>query len=427
MSTRHGKGIDSGFVPKKRGFTMKCRRMVFLHLSLTAFAVLSPAAIRADEAVERELIAIREELQTLHREVVEQGKMVRTLYELADSQIDFESKKKEKQEDERLRLQPVVEISDPNLTSLSCSSPVSPEIAAITGDGGIRTCDFAGRVTQSLKRRGQIITAVSYSPDGKLLLAGTKDGAILAWRFSAREWTIVAERVADSVGRVAWLGGTRRAVWGAYVNYHGKSGQKLNRDKASGGAIERESNRTAWTYMSLIRDDFQTLSASPNGKKLAVLEIPDKPRGAYILDGSTGHVLATLFHSQHACGPLSVCIAPDNATVAVGYGPRDIILWNAEDEKFLKILEGHSNWVVSLAFSPDVRFLISGAGDSTARIWSVDSGKELGRIQFSDSSTYIKSVGFSPDGKMCFAMAEGKLIVVKTPLGSPHLDNEGKE
>jgi WD40 repeat protein len=102
-------------------------------------------------------------------------------------------------------------------------------------------------------------------------------------------------------------------------------------------------------------------------------------------------------------------------------------LWNAEDEKLLKILEGHSNWVVSLAFSPDVRFLISGAGDSTARIWSVDSGKELGRIEFPDSSTYIKSVGFSPDGKMCFAMAEGKLIVVKTPLGFPHLDNEGKE
>ena len=63
--------------------------------------------------------------------------------------------------------------------------------------------------------------------------------------------------------------------------------------------------------MSFIRDDFQTLSASLDGKKLAVLEIPDRPRGAYVLDGFTGRVLATLFHAQHACGPLSVCIGPD--------------------------------------------------------------------------------------------------------------------
>ena len=167
--------------------------------------------------------------------------------------------------------------------------------------------------------------------------------------------------------------------------------------------------------MSLIRDDFQTLSASPDGKLLAVLEIPDKLRGAYILDGSTGRVLSTLFHSQHASGPLSVCIAPYNQVVAAGYAPQDIILWDAREEKLLKILEGHSNWVVSLAFSPNGRFLISGAGDSTARIWAVESGDEIGRLRFPGSSTYIESVGFSPDGEKVFAMAEGKLIVAKAP------------
>jgi WD40 repeat protein len=100
----------------------------------------------------------------------------------------------------------------------------------------------------------------------------------------------------------------------------------------------------------------------------------------------------------------------------VGYAPYDIILWDADEEKLLRILEGHSNWVVSLAFSPDGKLLISGAGDSTARIWSVEAGKEIGRIRLSGSCTYVHSVGFSPDGKKAFALTEDNYLrIVDVP------------
>jgi len=221
---------------KNGGFTMRCHHVVLLGLPFAALAVLCPAPAGAHEGVERELKAVRGELEALRRQVAEQGKMIRTLYEVADSEINFEANKKKveakrqarKEEDkkeERLLLQTVVEISDPNLTSLSCGSPVSPEIAVVTGDGGIRIYDTAGRLTQSLKRPGQVVTSISYSPDGKVLLAGTRAGALLVWEFSVGEWTVVAERVADSVRTVAWLAGTRRVVWGAYVDYHGEDGQ----------------------------------------------------------------------------------------------------------------------------------------------------------------------------------------------------------
>ena len=78
----------------------------------------------------------------------------------------------------------------------------------------------------------------------------------------------------------------------------------------------------------------------------------------------------------------------------------------------LKLLKGHSNWVVSLAFSADSRRLISGAGDSTVRVWDVPRGKEIGRLRFGDSSTYTHAVGLSPKGDVAFALVEGGHLVV---------------
>lgn len=315
-----------------------------------------------------------------------------------------------------LSLKILHEVSDPNLSITGSSDPAAPHFAVITTDGAIRIYDTAGQVVRRLKRQGQIVRSISYSPDGKLLLAGTKTGEILVWDLAAEKSTLIPKVADESIERVAWLAGTERIVWGRYVRYYGEGETKVNRDKVSGGVLDRATGHTLWTYKADVQYDYQSLSASPDGKKLAVREILDKPRGAYVLDDSTGSILATLFDSQHESGPLSVCIGPDNRTVAVGYAPYDVILWDADKEAFLKLLKGHSNWVVSLAFSPDGRLLISGAGDSTARVWSVESGKEIGRLRFPGESTYVWSVGFSRDGKTVFALAEGgKLIIAKAP------------
>ena len=64
----------------------------------------------------------------------------------------------------------------------------------------------------------------------------------------------------------------------------------------------------------------------------------------------------------------------------------------------LHITTGHSNFVTSVAFSPDGKTIVSGSHDTTIRLWDVKSQKEIACLE-GDSYYSVTSIAFSPDGK----------------------------
>ena len=58
---------------------------------------------------------------------------------------------------------------------------------------------------------------------------------------------------------------------------------------------------------------------------------------------------------------------------------------------------GHSNWILSHAFSADGRRLISGSRDKTVRVWDPHSGQLLG-VGGGDCAQFVEYVALSPDG-----------------------------
>jgi WD40 repeat protein len=62
----------------------------------------------------------------------------------------------------------------------------------------------------------------------------------------------------------------------------------------------------------------------------------------------------------------------------------------------LSTLRGHTGEVYAIAFSPDGRWIASGGGDSTVKVW--DSGTEKVVRSFRGHIGIVGSVSFSPDG-----------------------------
>src|SRR5262249_44508275 len=69
----------------------------------------------------------------------------------------------------------------------------------------------------------------------------------------------------------------------------------------------------------------------------------------------------------------------------------------ARQPKAHATLQGHTNTVTSVVFSPDGKTLASGSADHTIWFWDVAAGKEQATLKTAEYS--VDAVAFSPDGK----------------------------
>ena len=111
---------------------------------------------------------------------------------------------------------------------------------------------------------------------------------------------------------------------------------------------------------------------------------------------------------QHNGSVNAVAFSPDGQKLASASGDSSARLWDVETGKQLQRLE-HDGPVYEVAFSPDSQKLASASGDSSARLWDVGTGKQLQRLEHDGS---VNAVAFSPDGqKLASASSDKKACI----------------
>ena len=100
---------------------------------------------------------------------------------------------------------------------------------------------------------------------------------------------------------------------------------------------------------------------------------------------------------EHSNSVISVAASPDGKYLASGSWDHTVIIWDAESGACMLILEGHSNNVSSVCWSPDGKYLASGSWDKTVIIWDAESGACM--LILEGHSYTVESVSWSPDGK----------------------------
>ncbi|KAI6001248.1 WD40-repeat-containing domain protein [Pisolithus albus] len=95
---------------------------------------------------------------------------------------------------------------------------------------------------------------------------------------------------------------------------------------------------------------------------------------------------------------LSVAFSPDGRRMVSGSADNSICLWDIQTRTRVgSPLRGHAGWARSVAYSPDGEWVVSGSYDKTIRLWNVRKGAPAGPSLRGHSSKVL-SVAFSPDG-----------------------------
>jgi len=140
-------------------------------------------------------------------------------------------------------------------------------------------------------------------------------------------------------------------------------------------------------------------------------------------DGGADFVLRVL-SSGHCCGDGADGLLPDTATLtALGLGHGSVVdvvrcrcvlatasndttarLWSPDTGECLATLVGHFGQVYAAVLSSDGRMVVTASEDGTARLWSTDSGECLQMLTGHSGEVY--SAVFSPDSRSLVTASE---------------------
>ena len=113
--------------------------------------------------------------------------------------------------------------------------------------------------------------------------------------------------------------------------------------------------------------------------------------------------------SGHEGTVLSMAFSPDAKKVVTTCADGKLRVFSAGDWKLLETLTGHQGPVHRAEFSPNGRWIASAGEDQTVRVWSADNGTLLQTL--AEGREPLLDVAFSPDSRIIAASSENQVLI----------------
>lgn len=97
----------------------------------------------------------------------------------------------------------------------------------------------------------------------------------------------------------------------------------------------------------------------------------------------------------HASPILCASFSPTGRYLATGSGDNTCRLWNLDSETPASTLSGHTGWLLCVEWDGLERFVATGSMDITVRLWDPKTGKAVGE-PMRGHSKWITSLAWEP-------------------------------
>jgi WD40 repeat protein/DNA-binding XRE family transcriptional regulator len=266
----------------------------------------------------------------------------------------------------------------------------------------------SGNLLKTLAGHQTDVTAIAISADGRRIASGALDGSAIIWdavsgkslfQLSAHAQPIENLTISPDGKRLVTAGDD--AAMRIWDTSDGKLLQEYNEFSGVVGGV----------------------TFSPDGSRFAV---SDGSIHVWQFSVNTTDSQAMISNQELFSIPnaASDTFSPDGSLLA-GISGNTIKIWDAATGRELLRLDGHTDWVMGLAFSPDGKQLVSASLDGTVKIWSLLPGAESVTVM-SPAASFGTRVAFSPNGSM-FATngGEGSATLWDAQTGEPRLTVQG--
>jgi WD40 repeat protein len=288
----------------------------------------------------------------------------------------------------------------------------------------------SGKLLHNLTGHSSKITSAQYSPDGKKIVTASEDNTARVWDASTGKLLFVLKGHSGRVNSASFnpnnttivtasLDGTLK-LWnsntGGMIHSSENSGSSADLAQYSpdgkyiasaleGPAIEIFESSTAGMIRGIQEFGLITsLKFSPAfpGKSSWSNEllITTEYQRTSLWDFKTGKLIQSFAHEAPV---YEACFSPDGKYLATA-GGKNIKVWDRSNGKLIRTLEGHTDDVRSVEFSPACaddpsggRYIVSASYDRTAKIYDSRSGELL--FNLTGHNDLVWEAHFSPDGR----------------------------